>query len=353
MPTRRDFLKATTTAAGGLATLPLATAIRPTPHLGRVLNAYYLRGQMYTIVPRQVREDMKWMADVGTTAVSVGILEQDLYAAVENVRIIAEEAERVGMKLYLVPSRWGGMFAGAPKVPSVFSVTHPEGWILSFDGKPYFTPVSGVVSSVHDPASFDFLVRTAVKAIALWKPAGLIWDEPKTFVPDFNPRAMAALGVNPTRSDHYRATAAFHARVFTAIHQRCPDVEQCYFDQSHKSNEIIHLGAELPHLAYFGCDGRPWTGEDGGRAENQGEGHQKVLLGAGDRFLAAAKQRGIPSLWLIENHNLLTEDIALMDHRLPEVLDRQVDHLIYYYYPRNVADPDRAMNVLRRHLVNF
>lgn len=245
------------------------------------------------------------------------------------------------------------MFAGAPNAPSIFSVTHPGGWILGEDGQPRLTSVSGVVSSIHDPDSFDFLVRTATQAIDLWKPTGIIWDEPKTFVTDYSAMAQAALGERPTVSEFYRATADFHGRVFTAIHEGYPDLQQCYFDQAHKSDEIIELGAGLPHLTYFGCDGRPWSPEDGGRTENTGGGHQKVLLSSGDRFLEAAKRKGVSYLWLIENHNLATEDIGLMDRRLPEVLDRKVDHLIYYYYPRNVAEPDRAMNVLRRHLVNF
>ena len=351
MSSRREFLK-TAVGTAAVSSLPLRAA-PSTQHSDRVLNAYYLRGHMYTIVPGQVRQDMQWMADVGTTAVSVGILEQDLYAAVENVLIIAEEAERVGMKLYLVPSRWGGMFAGAPKVPSIFSVTHPDGWITGANGKPHYTTVSGVISSIHDPASFNFLVETATEAIELWQPAGLIWDEPKTFIRDYNPMATAALGTEATVADHHRAVVDFHGRVFTAIHERYPAVEQCYFDQAHKSDDIVQLAAALPHLAYFGCDGRPWSPEDNGRNENGSASRPKVLLGSGDRFIKAAEDNGVPTLWLVENHNLATEDIALMDRRLPEVLERKVDHLIYYYYPRNVAEPDRAMGVLQRHLRKF
>ncbi len=31
---------------------------------------------MYTFVPRQVREDMQWMADTGADAIMIGVLEQ-------------------------------------------------------------------------------------------------------------------------------------------------------------------------------------------------------------------------------------------------------------------------------------
>src|SRR5262249_44525488 len=78
--------------------------------------AYYLAAHIYTSVPRHIREDMAWMADKGTNYVCVSVLEQDLFAAYENQELIVEEAGRVGMQVLAVPSRWGGLTAGAPKV---------------------------------------------------------------------------------------------------------------------------------------------------------------------------------------------------------------------------------------------
>ncbi len=34
-----------------------------------IRNAYYSRQPMYTLVPRHVREDMEWMASIGTNTV--------------------------------------------------------------------------------------------------------------------------------------------------------------------------------------------------------------------------------------------------------------------------------------------
>ena len=113
-----------------------------------MLNAYYFRQHMYTLVPRYVREDMKWLADVGTDAISIGVLEQDLYASVYNINIIIEEAARVGIDVWAVPSRWGGVIAGSPKVPSVFTIQHPETQICDADGSPHNTAVSGRISSI-------------------------------------------------------------------------------------------------------------------------------------------------------------------------------------------------------------
>jgi len=152
---RRQFLSASGMSLAGAATLPLVS----TPTFGqkkRLLNAYYFRAHMYTLVPHQIREDLRWMKGVGTQAVSVAILEQDLFAAVENIEIICNEAAKLGMDVYAVPSRWGGLFAGAPKVPSLFSVHNPQTWVLDDQGATHYSDVSGVISSIHYPETLDF-----------------------------------------------------------------------------------------------------------------------------------------------------------------------------------------------------
>lgn len=103
-----------------------------------LLNAYYFRRHTYTLVPRHLREDMEWMADCGTQAVSIGVLEQDLEAARWNLDHACREADRAGLKVYAVPSRWGGLVAGSLKVPSLFTATHPETWVRKADGTPRY-----------------------------------------------------------------------------------------------------------------------------------------------------------------------------------------------------------------------
>ena len=115
------------------------------------ITAYYFRAHSYTIVPHQVRDDMAWMADHGTNAVCIGILEQDLYAAVENYQLVCEEAGRAGMEVFATPSRWGALVAGCPKVPSIFCATHPEAMVQNADGSPHIGWL-GPVASVHHPA---------------------------------------------------------------------------------------------------------------------------------------------------------------------------------------------------------
>lgn len=316
-----------------------------------MLNAYYFRAHMYTSVPHQIREDLKWMYDAGTRAISIAVLEQDFFAAVENIEIICNEAAKSGIDVFAVPSRWAGLFAGAPKVPSLFSVKNPQTWVLEKDGRPKFTEFSGIISSIHYPETFDFFQSSIDTMFKLWDLKGVIWDEPKMLQDkDYSQRAVDKLGKDASLQEHVKAFVDFISKINLYIKTSHPQKRTCLFAYAHLDDWQIELAAKIHGLDEFGCDGRPWYHEDGGKQEES----RKVLLGknGGERFLNAAKKHGKKSIWLIENHNMALSDIPLLDKRLPEVLTKEVNHLIYYYYPRNLENPDRIMNVLRKHLLN-
>lgn len=313
-----------------------------------MLTAYYFRQHMYTLVPKYVREDMAWMADVGTDAIAVGLLEQDLYAAVENVRIVAEEADRAGMKLLIVPSRWGGLVAGSPKVPSYFTATHPETWIHRPDGSPHYNGVCGPISSVFHPTTYEFLCDALTQALAKFPIAGVIWDELKCldFI-DASPAARDALGPEPAWEDYVAAVAAFFGRVNRFAKGLQEDLSTHLFLYATMPDCTMRPFASVDALDYFGCDGRPWAKDD---TFVRGQGGKALLGGDGQRFIDAARAAGAGTLALIENHDIAAGDLPLIDRRLPEVLALDIDHWLYYYYGRSCEDPDGTMEVMARHL---
>src|SRR5215469_15550057 len=216
MMNRRELL------VGG-ATLGYLASAAPSA-AAPILSAYYQRAHMYTIVPRHVREDLKWMAGIGTNVVCVAMLEQDLFAAIDNINLISEEAARAGMKVFAIASRWAGLVAGSPKVPSLFSVTHPETWILKKDGKPRYWPSnSGVVSSVHHPATLEFFCNEVDELFKTFPAvAGIIWDEPKGFIPEFSKPALEKLGPDAPETAYWQAAADFYGRVTLHLKKNHP-----------------------------------------------------------------------------------------------------------------------------------
>lgn len=339
--------------------LPAMTPLPPLSTDRRLIGAYYLNAHMYTSVPRHVREDMAWIAETGTDFICVGILEQDLWAAGENIELIIEEAARANLRVMAVPSRWGGLTAGAPKVPSLFSVLHPHTWIQDEHGQTGFNPTtSGVISSIHWPETFQFFTESLDRFFTRHPGlAGLVIDEPKALqFPDHSPKARAVLGPGTSRSDHVQAAVDFYDRVLGHVRERHPDKLRLMFVPAQTRLEDIERCAAMRNVDYFGADGRAWDlPTDGGwlsLSDHSESGRGKVLLsGIGQQYIDAAHARGKKSLFLIENHNLTADMIDPMDRCLPDVLALDVDLVLYYYYPRNIPEPDRVMGLLRRHLL--
>lgn len=359
---RRSFLHATVGAAA-LAPLPSAPrAAEPasSPHRAKPkLAAYYLRAHMYTCVPRHVRDDMEWMADKGTHFVCVAVLEQDLFAAQENHALIGAEAARVGLKVLAVPSRWAGLTAGAPKVPSLFSVANPDTWMVNKKGTTHVSPqVSGVISSIHHPKTLAFFCNTLAELYRQHPAmAGFIIDEPKCFNVDTSKLAVAALGADAPLTAHLGAARDFFSQVCRFAKERWPDKLTLLFQKAdnHRPEELAAGGGVAP-LDYYGCDGRPWTLEDdakftsGAAATESGKG--KVLLsGVGQKFIDEAHRvPGRGAFFLAENHNLSAAMIEPLERNYAAALALRPEMFAYYYYPRNVEEPDRVMAIIGRHL---
>lgn len=314
------------------------------------VNAYYFRAHSYTMVPRQIREDLEWMAAHGTDAVSLAVLEQDLFAAVENYEFVIDVAHDLGMEVHAVPSRWGGLVAGAPKVPSIFSAQNPQTWVRNEDGDPVESPVSGVLSSIHHPDTYEFVVDTLDEMLDTWEFDGVVWDEPKNFHrADHSEAARRALGPDPTREERIAANVEFFDRVNGHLATEHPDVTTSLFVYAQADETALDAFAGIEALDYYGCDGRPWPPAAGGQTEAE----DKCLLGPGERYLDAAHEAGKGSLWLVENHNMAAEDVSLMQEYAADLQSKSVDHLIYYYYPRNLANPEANMDVVADVVTGF
>ncbi len=312
------------------------------------LSAYYFRAHMYTLVPHQVQEDMQWMADHGTDAVVIGVLEQDFEAAAENIDRICAAAQAVGMGLWVTPSRWGNLIAGCPKVPSIHTSRHPETWALNADGSPHIGFL-GAYASVHHPAVHEFFQTSIARLVTRWPVTGILWDELKALhVIDHHPTAVTALGerhADPTA--HLAAQVAFFGDINAHAKALRPELHTGAFIFGHCPQEQITAVAQMPALDECGCDGRPWHHSDGGMSDNGSGGPpSKFLLDQGPAFIAAARAAGKRSYALIENHALPHNCHGLVARRLPEVLAMDWDHCTYYYYPRSCEDPDGAMAVI-------
>ncbi len=312
------------------------------------LSAYYLNGSLFSTVPRHLAEDFRWMADHGTRAVCVSMYEKDLDGRT-NWDLICGEAEKAGLAVYSVPSRWGGLIAGWPGAPSQFACTHPETWIRYEDGAPNFRGTWGPMCSVFHPATMEYLQRCLDRVLDL-PVAGLIWDEPKPLVhPDFSDAAKAALDDPSDAAAQLAGVADFFDRAGAYAKARRPDLDVVMFLYEWFEDAVLARCARIASLDTFGCDGRPWSKEENEALKGPMR-QPKTLLPGLDRFNAAARAAGKKSFVLVETQAIPEASYEVVDRRLPEVLAKGSDHVSYYYYPRGLDDPDRLMNIVGKHL---
>ena len=132
---------------------------------------------------------------------------------------------------------------------------------------------------------------------------------------------------------------------FSAINRQLkvlhPELRISCFLYADSKQEYVERCATISLLDEFGCDGKCFVpGES-----NCGEGGpNKVLLGGNDaRFAAAAKANSCSSFTLLETQLLDEPALELSLSRLPEFLRAKTGHLVYYYYPYGLANPERFM----------
>lgn len=310
--------------------------------------AYYIHQYQYNQTPAHTREDMAWIAENGFDGVAMVVNEHDLVKGDRNIDLVFSSAKAAGLKVHLVPSRWGGLVAGTPGIKSAFSSSHPDDLMRSKSGAVQQNSLWGALASVHSPATFSFYCEMLDQIFSRWSFDGIIWDEPKGFgVEDYSIHAMKK---RPDGAGIYwdnQQFAHFFDRLGEYLKTKYPHIRLSMFVYATMPQEVLDCCCAIRYLDDIGIDGNPFI--QNRSTDKQG----KTLLENGDKIMKMAHHAGKNGLMLIENFDLTLEETALMDANLPEILSyvhHKDDVVMAYYYGRNNEDPDRVMEITSKHL---
>ena len=305
------------------------------------LTAYYFRGQDSCVVRHQIREDMEWMADAGTDNVAIGVHEFQLDRLGSlGIEVICSEAERIGIKVHAIPSRWAGLVAGWPTAPGTFSATHPEAWMRNADGTPLIRGFAGgAICSIYHPATAEFFQTSINRMLDQWPFAGIVWDEIKVLTDeDHSDAAVRALGGPSTGETHVRDMADFFSKATMHARARKPGLVVSCFIYAWFNDMIMTHCAAIEGLDYFGIDGVAIPHEDPWR---------KSVFGNFQRSARAARGAGKKSLCLVETNPNSGLGIEKTIGYVREFLLTPVDHLLYYYYGSSLGPMERYMSEMK------
>lgn len=289
------------------------------------LTAYYFMGQDLCMVPRHVRDDMAWMADAGTDSVAIGVHEFQLHSTKQQqLDILFDEAQRAGLTVHAIPSRWAGLVAGWPSAAGMFAATHPESWMRKEDGSPAFAGFcGGGICSIYDPATEEFFHTSIETMLDRWPLKGIIWDEIKVMhARDHSEHAIRALGKPSEGAVQMEKTIEFFSRANRVARQKRRDLTISCFTYAFLGDDVFAACAKMAGLDCFGIDGKCFPDEPKG----------KTLFGNMERVAAACEPHGVKTLALIETQSLGAEALQKTVQYLPAFLKQPVDHLLYYYY---------------------
>ncbi|MEM9680237.1 MAG: hypothetical protein AAF901_07920 [Bacteroidota bacterium] len=318
----------------------------------KLLGAYYFGAGYFTMVPDNVRHDLDEMKSLGTDIVCIGITENDIKYNEANIKFIVEEAHQREMQVFAVPSRMAGITAGQPIEPPLFGYHHPHTATIRKDGTPIVRKAHGILSSFYHPevkAYFLDMTNTMIKNFNL---DGIIWDEPKSTFIDWQDFSPLALENNPDSSyvKYIEDFVDFFSEINLELKKQRPDLTIVHFDEACRNDTVITQGAKIKGLDFYGADGHPYPTE---KSEHVGNRATKVIPVYGEKYLKAGRDNGLKTMVLIENQFLSGAQLDHWEATMPEILEMDIDLVLYYYYGFYKDDTERNMNIVREFIPQF
>lgn len=314
-----------------------------------LLTAYCLCYGHWTVIPRQLEESFRDMVDCGFDAVALSFSESEMMYSRRAFELQVDLAHQCGLKVFVIPSRLGGRFAGAPLMPSLWLGQHPEAQV------PGWTGFTGPLACLEEPAFVEWIKQFMSTVLNDYPLDGIIWDEPKAerFV-STHPATLAKYGQAPTPEQMEDSFVEFLTDLTAHCREVRPDLSITLFNQKTSNERFTLAGASIPGIDYAGYDGNL------ARQSFFHEGPRWCkyrIESVWDRAVNECRATGKGTFALIEN--MLMPVAAMEEYR--ENLDNYLashnpDHLAIYYYAHNNAEPDTVHQITRRlmrkHLCN-
>ena len=304
-----------------------------------MISAYCLDYNTWTCIPRHVREDFEELRDMGVDTVCLSFSENDMAYARRTFEIIIEIAHEVGLKVFLIPSRIAGRFAGAPLMPSIWLAKHPE-YIISED---CWMPAACVEAPEVRQWIKDFM-KTLITEYDI---DGIVWDEPKeAYQISHHPATIARFGDNPTVEDMYVGFCEFFEDLTGYCHDLNPNLVQNLFCQATEPTFFTKMISKNPHITYFGYDGN--LSKQRIFKEPIAEAKYRIES-CWERTVEECAEAGKKTFALVESMHMPREEHENFEKAFDNYLENyHPDHLSIYFYAHNADDPEGLQDIIRR-----
>ncbi|NLF38871.1 hypothetical protein GX586_05460 [bacterium] len=312
-----------------------------------VVTAYFLSHGHFTVIPHQLEENFKDMVDCGFNAVAISFSESEMRYSRRAFELQVDLAHRCGLKVFVIPSRLGNRFAGAPLMPSLWLLQHPEAHVPGYVG--WTGPMACVESAVFREWIKDFMATLLTD----YPLDGIIWDEPKEErLVSRHHDTCAKFGPDPTPEQMEDGFIDFLDDLSAHCLSIRPGLCITLFNQTPQSGRFTQAACAIPAIRYAGYDGNLARQS---YFHETPSWHKYRVESAWERTVKECAAAGKGTFALVENMLMPAEAIPEYRENLDAYLrDYRPDHLSLYYYAHNNEDPEAVHRItkelMRKHL---
>lgn len=312
-----------------------------------LVTAYCLAYGHWTVIPHQLEESYRDMVDCGFNAVAFSFCESEMRYSRRAFEIQVNLAKKCGLKVFVIPSRLGNRFAGAPLISSPWLIKNPEAQIPDYLGW------TGPMACIENKLFQDWIKDFMSILLTDYPLDGIIWDEPKDeSLVSHHPDTIAKYGENPTQADMEHSFVEFLSDLTAHCLTINPQLIITLFNQRYSSDRFTQASTSIPGIKYAGYDGNLSRQSF---FHEEPEWHKYRVEEVWERTQAECRAAGKGTFALIENMLMPKEAINEYRENLDNYLaNYKPDHLSLYYYAHNNEDPETVHGItkemMKKHL---
>jgi hypothetical protein len=301
-----------------------------------MLTAYCLSYGNWTVIPRQWRSSFSEMRDCGFDAVALSFSESEMMYSRRTFENQVKTAHDCGLKVLVIPSRLGGILAGAPYMASMWLVQNPQAQMASH---PW-------IARVESEDFQEWIKQFITTLVSDYELDGIIWDEPK--IP-------SALNENDLTYRPMEDSLADLLGDLSEIAKNIrPEMSITIFNMPKSSTYFSNKVAGMKAVDYAGFDGN-FSRQSFFHEEPKKIKHS--LSDSWSRTVSECAANDCRTFALIENM-LMPESVhEEFRNGLSEFLANvHPDHLGAYYYAHNNECPEEVhkmtLDIIKKYYLN-
>lgn len=308
-----------------------------------IFSAYCLSYGSWTVIPDHWKVSFNEMKEGGFDAVDLTFSESELRYSMRTFEMQIKIAHECGLKVFVIPSRIGGRFAGSPLMPGLWLSQNPafacpeEPLLACLESEEYRKWSETFLRSIFENFEVD----------------GVIWDEPKGASQiTRHPATLARYGENPTRENMMDSLLEYLEESTALVRKIRPDLKVTIFNMPGTDPYFTSRCPRIPGVDFCGFDG---TCSFQSYFHEEAHFTKPTVRDTWQRTLAETSGSSCGTFALIENMLMPVSVQNSFEEELEKTLQEvRADHLSCYFYGHNNEDPNlvqkRTMEIIGKYL---